>query len=570
MHGARAVAIRRRWSHTQLTVRRRDWYRTWRGDRVSFLLGLLLPLLLQPFERALWPSKSAFWLDVLAVPWRPRALIHIPPEVVLAAVLATMAVNAWLLKPWLDWQAGTTVVRPWIKWAMVVLGAAPLAAPHALAGWRRLHDRTPTWALAGRVVEPARLWARSPTRPGGLPRRPSSRGWVVWLVGGNLVVLYCIVIWLVTPAPVVGARRGIVVACVVAVHAGLVACMVQYLGSIAARRWRPAVRWLAVLWLLPTPAPWIALAAVAGYETEGRRARSLTTAAFRRGKDVTRLVAWHGLEVASRKHGEPWWWRTVFGLLIPRSEQNGEVSGGAQRIAAFCRLKVVFLWFDAAALGAVAWISTRAPTSSCRLLAVALVLGLLGLGDLAIGALLALIHLARRLAGRRDRPRPCAVLPGGTFTSVVVFFSGLYGGIALAMGLPQVVGCWIAVPALVCSLALAVTLFAGLVGVKRGSNWSAVDQALWVVLLLVAQGAGTLLAVGGSAAAAPFEGMYRSLVLLAPAATTAVSFALAPWRSLPDPKRLAVARASDVAVALPFGGLLVPGWLRWRLREVPR
>ena len=376
----------------------------------------------------------------------------------------------------------------------------------------------------------------------------------LWMIAGQAGPWFALLSALMMAPSLSPSRRGALVGTSFAFHLLACACGLQYGvlrgGQIRAGRWRRFVlRWIPIsflfgflAWILGLPAWLMAM----NEERETLVGRSW----LRKSSTSSQILRAR--------------WAAIRPTPFSTSQQNSTI---AQARFAFYRLKLLILFFDAAAL---AWLADRrgAPffdAHSALLSQLAPCLLLVALGLLSEGISLVIGVVGQlRLSDRQWLPYgrwlalPQAVLASG----------GLFGTL-LAMDQVTTAGRLLVVTGMGGLLLTAIFTSAGFL---RDRSEVQIFLALgWLVLFLALLVAGGLMAVR-PALSGPFQISVKAAMILSPLWSLALVYGLGGWlihpfrprhifdRRLPLRFRLVLAAVCGTA-ALPFGAVLVPFWI---------
>jgi len=561
-HETRLLRIYRRWSElsgARSFAVKRSWWGALDGESMGLGLAAMVVALTAPVEASLFD----FGWTYTGVRWIGR----LPGSVVLASLLAMWMLGALSFGRLVGRRLREAVrPRPWLLVVRPLVAGFPGLGIGSLPLWRHLANERPTWAYRVDLDDERRSIGWHPGSGRVRVLLFAGQGALTpWLTGFGALCLA--ILWLSVPGTLGASRRITLFAVAAALHAVGLTGTVLYVRSLR----RKGVSWVSFLfvcfWLLPQP---LALGGLGPVWLDLRllRGETLSWAAYAQHNQAGRLTRWSRLEgtVGRSWRASPWWlrWSRPAGRRLqmePTSTDRALLRlGGA---------KQSLLLIDGVAAGWIAVIVGDAEP-------VPLWLGPLVLSLLAAvgGGFLIVLgsHLAAalRIVGA---PRPLGRLrqTWSGAIAVGILDLGIAVGATLAVGdarnagITLVYGATFAMVVLAFGMVLQVPL---VVGGVRGF-----DLALsWVGVFM------GLMVVGGLVAAVPVAAsILVGLALMTPLwhgvfyRTARSHLGRCLGQALPAEGGSSTEGpllAARVIMAVPFGGLAVPWWLRLRDRQV--
>jgi len=558
----RLLRIYQRWSGlsgARSFAVKRSWWEASDGESMGLGLAAMVVALTAPVEASL---LGAGW-DFTPFRWIGR----LPGSVVSIAVAGAWIVGTLSLGRLVGRRLHEPVrPRAWLRVIRPLVAGFPGLGIGSFPLWRYLATGHPPWAYRVDLDEGSWPIGRRPSSgQDWLPAFSGRSALVHWLIG--FVSLGLAIIWVSVPGDLTAPRRTTLITVAVALHAVGLVGTTFYVRSLRRR----GASWLSFLfvgcWLLPQPLTLGAFAPL-GLDLRRLREETLSWAAYARHNQSGRLTRWSRLEGAVRSswRATPWWlrWSRSVGRRLqmePTSADRGLLRlGGA---------KQSLLLIDGVAAG---WIAVIVGVAE----PVPLWLGPLVLSLLAAAGGGFLIVLGSHVATALrmvEAPRPLGRLrqtwSGAIALGVVdlgiVVGATLAAGDGRKAGITLVYGGAFAMMVLAFGMVLQVPLvIAGAKGIDLALSWCGVFLGLMVVGGLVAVVPAAALTFVGVALLTPlwhgiFYRMARSRL------RRCLGQAVAAEGS---PSAESTLLAARVIMALPFGGLAVPWWLRLRDRRV--
>lgn len=549
-------------------------------------VALIASLLMLPLELTWWGVEWDLW-GVLPI------VRHSGPA------LATAFVGVWLISAMgLGGKLGrrfTSFDRcsPLRRFLTCWLVGFPLFGFHLLTlTGRRLagapepvgsRDRTQLDSIED-LAEGSRAHLASFLEPVVHRLRAAGRRVLPWYVA-SIAVLGWAVLWL-------AAQRGPGVPAALLIAAGCLhglAFAARWSGGVETpifstrQRWETRIHRVATwLYLLPHPGPVLALVVFLSDPTvERARSRSVLRAAFRPGTEVRRLPRWRSLsKVVSSRWQESRWSRR---WSHPAGESGSrDTTLSSQRLGLLYRLATLLTLFDAVLLGHAVHEMARGRSGSATVfqgLTTAIVWG--GLGVAILGGVVHFGCHAAVLLRLPARFRAQGLPFGAKYLALTcgALVLGFSVGLDLAAGDLRGAGVWLAMSLSMCLAFSAVGILSRAIYLDLPATERVLDptfRLVWIFGPLGLAAAGVVLVAGG----APAEGVASGLRLaasLSPISHAVLAFTLGRWLLRPltlrdlvsrelSPGRRWVLGLLAATLALPLGGLAVPGWIGLRGR----
>lgn len=378
------------------------------------------------------------------------------------ALLALCWIHGWQLDRLLAHRSsGEARAVSWLRRLRRLVASVPFIGWLAIPWWRRLDESKPGWAFRDQPSYPVEL--RGAWRPFGYRRfRRFARGHshpqrrVLFLLVTSLVVVNLSAIHLLEVGETALTRQVALITSVVLHAVGFTCASAHFLirggdpdGGESSQRWRALV---AVFWLVPVPlVPFFTLIPDVLENDPAPRGSTLVASSFSARTGVGSTAEW---DLLRRRLRAAWsglpWVRRLRGRSIELDvvTEAGTIEEG---IAQLSRTRAVCLFCDAACFAwGLLWLGDRIPGGASYAQAIlgllallALALGIVGLGGMAITAVAGLLRLRDRLPRWLQRS-----LPAIGAVIYLSFFFGLFLGEGSYRGnLGQVAGVLLAVGA---------------------------------------------------------------------------------------------------------------------------